>query len=790
VPDSSIAVQTALDRDFPVYKLRGMPVVRAEDTMRCLLSVVTCLLVFPLMVQASIFGALRGVIHDPQHRPVKDAMVMVRAKSADWSKSVNTDANGEFAFNAIPIGEYTVSVASPGFEQAEQNVVVESGFEPVLHIALKIATGNETVNVSAAPEVLATGSVTPTTLVSRHEIEKTPGADRTNSLAMITDYVPGAYVTHDQLHIRGGHQTSWLIDGVPVPNTNIASNLGPQFDPKDVDYLEVNRGSYGAEFGDRTYGVFNVVPRTGFERNSEAELITSFGNFYQTNDQINFGSHTERFAYYGSVNGNRSNLGIETPVPQVVHDAENGYGSFGSLIFNADPSNQLRLVTSLRKDFYQVPYDPDPNDIENADIPGNDFAAQYPSIGLRDTDRESDAIVNFSWVHTFNSKLLLTVSPFYHYNSANYDSSPDDTPIATTDHRGSTYGGGQVSFSANVARNNLQVGLYSFYQRDNELFGAIFNDGSDNLPLADTEHPSGNLAAFFIDDRFQVTPWLTLTAGMRPTRFAGDVTETAISPRFGAALTVPHLNWTFRAFYGHYYQAPPLTTASGPLLQFASAEDLGFIPLNGERDEESQFGVSIPFRGWVLDADTFNTNVTNFFDHDTIGESNLFFPLTIAEARIRGWEVTLRSPRIARRGQIHLAYSNQLAEGGGAITGGLTDFSLPEGLSPLDHDQRNTLNLGGDVNLPWRSFASTNIYYGSGFANGFPDQPYPGDYLPGHTTFDLTLGKDFGERFSASLNALNVANRRAELDNSVTFGGFHWNNPREIYVEFRYRFHY
>jgi hypothetical protein len=41
-----------------------------------------------------------------------------------------------------------------------------------------------------------------------------------------------------------------------------------------------------------------------------------------------------------------------------------------------------------------------------------------------------------------------------------------------------------------------------------------------------------------------------------------------------------------------------------------------------------------------------------------------------------------------------------------------------------------------------------------------------------------------------SLNALNVANRRVQLDNSVTFGGFHWNAPREMYAEFRYRFHY
>ena len=738
---------------------------------------------------ATIFGSVRGIVHDPQHRPIQGAMVMLKAKSSDWSKSTNTDANGDFEFNAVPVGDYSVIVANPGFVQGKQDVQVESGTEPVVHLQLRVAASNETVNVSAQPEVTPSDSVTPTTTVSRVNIQRTPGADRTNSLAMITDYVPGAYFTHDQLHIRGGHQTSWLIDGVPVPNTNIASNLGAQFDPKDIDYLEVQRGSYSAAFGDRTYGVFNVVPRTGFERNNEAELILSAGNFYQTNDQFNFGSHTERFAYYASLNANRSDLGIQTPVPQVVHDAENGYGGFGSLIFNVDPSNQLRFVTTLRRDYYQIPYDPNPNDIENAPIAANGFVAQYPSIGLRDGDHEADAIVNFSWVHTFNSQLLLTVSPFFHFNSADYSSSLQDFPVATTQNRNSSYAGGQVSFAANVAKNNLQVGVYTFYQQDSELFGAVFNDGS-GAPFTDTQHPSGNLEAFFIDDKFKPFSWLTLSAGMRPTRFSGGVSETAISPRFGVAAVVPRLHWVFRAFYGHYYQAPPLITASGPLLEFAQASSLGFIPLHGERDEEHQFGVTIPYRGWTLDADNFRTNVANFFDHNNIGESNLFFPITIAEAVIRGWELTLRSPRIAHHGQIHLAYSNQIAEGGGAITGGLTDFSLPAGLSPLDHDQRNTLNVGGDVTLPWRSYASTNVYYGSGFSNAFPGQPYPGNYLPQHTTFDLSLGKDFGERYSISVNGLNVANRRVELDNSVTFGGFHWNNPREIYAEFRYRFHY
>lgn len=738
---------------------------------------------------ASIFGAVRGIVHDPQHRPLQGGMVMLRSTTSDWAKSTLTNDDGEFEFNAVPLGEYTVVVVAPSFTQTTQDVVVRSGTEPVLHFALKVASKNETVNVSGAPENAPTDSPTPTTLVDRKQIENTPGADRTNSLAMITDFVPGAYITHDQLHIRGGHQTSWLIDGVAIPNTNIASNVGPQFDPKDIDYMEVDRGSYGAELGDRTYGVFNIVPRTGFERNNEAELVTSFGNFYQTNDEFNIGSHTQRFAYYASVNANRSDLGIQTPTPEVVHDAENGYGGFGSLIFNPDGSNQLRLVTSLRHDYYQIPYDPNPNDIENAPTPENGFAAQYPSIGFRDVDRESDALANFSWVHTFNSQMLLTVSPFFHRNTANYDGSPQDFPTATTQNRSSLYGGGQVSFSANIGRNNLQAGVYSFYQKDDERLGVLFNDGSGSPPFRDVEHPAGNLVAGFIDDKFQVTPWLTLDAGIRPTRFSGALTETAISPRFGAALTVPHLRWTFRAFYGQYYQAPPLATASGPLLALCSASDCGFIGLHGERDEEHQFGVAIPYRGWVIDADTFHTSAHNFFDHDVIGESNLFFPLTIERAVIDGWEVTVRSPRIAKRAQLHLAYSNQIAQAGGAITGGLTDFSVLD-FGPLDHDQRNTLNVGGIVSLPWRSFASTNVYYGSGFSNAFPGQPYPGDYLPGHTTFDLSLGKDFGEGFSASVNAMNVANRRVELDNSVTFGGFHWNNPREIYGELRYRFHF
>ena len=274
--------------------------------------------------------------------------------------------------------------------------------------------------------------------------------------------------------------------------------------------------------------------------------------------------------------------------------------------------------------------------------------------------------------------------------------------------------------------------------------------------------------------------------------------ENATDPRFGVAVKVPHLNWVFRAFYGDYYQAPPLVTATGALAGFADPQGFSFAPLHGERDEEHQFGVTIPYRGWDLDADTFKTRATNWLDHNNIGESNLFWPITWDAALIQGWELTLRSPRLWHRGQFHLAYANQIAQATSPITGGLIcppatptcSQYPPPGYGPVDHDQRNTLNLGFNATLPWQTFASTNVYYGSGFHNGTPNAQYPGDYLPGHTTFDLSLGKSFAEKYSVSVTALNVANRRVELDNSLTFGGFHWNDPRQIYVEFRYRFHY
>jgi hypothetical protein len=755
---------------------------------RCLLLAALTAVSLPLAPAAEL-TAVRGVVHDPQHRPIAGATVTLRAAYSDFALTEKTNTSGEFSSSAVPPGVYVVTAAQTGFNTTTQSITIASDTTPVLHFELQVAAVQQSVVVTGDTSAVNVESVTPTTLISREDIARTPGADRTNSMAMITDYVPGAYMTHDMLHMRGGHQLSWLIDGVNIPNTNIASNIAPQIDPKDIDYVEVARGSYRADMGDRTYGVFDVVPRSGFERNRQGELVLTLGNFFQTNDQLSLGNHSQKFAWYTSLNGNRSQYGLQAPIEQPVHDASNGYGGFVSLLYNRDPDNQLRLVTQLRSDYYQIPYDPNVDSWQNQ---------LYDSSGLRDGEHETDGYVAFTWVHNFNASTLLQLSPFYHYNSAKYDPSLEDLPTATSSDQTGNYAGVQTSLSTVIAKNSLSGGLYGYAQHEHDVFGVIFNDGS-NPNFSQPQKITAGVEEVFVEDSYKPANWITLIGGLRQSHVEAGVVENAVYPRIGASVLIPKLNWVLRGFYGHFYQPPPLTSISGPILQYANGNNTTFVPLRGERDEEHQFGLQIPWRGWLLDADTFETRANNFLDHSNVGESSIFIPVTVQGALIQGWEVTLHSPRLWRYGQFHLAYSNQLAQQRGPITGGLICYppdspacAVEPGYSALDHDQRNTLNLGMNGNLPYQMYASFNIYYGSGFSNGYTDPPSPfsGAYLPGHVSADLAVGKTIGENWSVSVDAQNLSNTRRLLDNSLTFGGFHYNDPREIYGEVRYRFHF
>src|SRR5436853_373480 len=370
---------------------------------------------------ASIFGVVRGIVHDPHHRPVEGAIVTIHSATSDWSETAGSNGLGEFALNNVPLGRYIVSVSAPGFSANDQEIAVSSSSTIEIHFALQVATLEQKVEVTAEAATVDPESSSSQTLLNREQIRGTPGAQQANSLAMITDYVPSAT----------------------------------------------------------------------------------------------------------SVSGNRSEYGLETPITEILHDGRAGLSNFTSLIFNPTSIDQLRLVTSLRGDHYQIP---------------NDFDLE--AAGIRDAEDERDAFVNFSWVRTAGHGVLITLSPFYHFNRANYDGGRSDTPLIPQQERGSHYAGGEFAVAALAKKHNVRFGMAGFGQHDNELFG--LTAPAANSSLRQWVRPSGDSESLYAEDQLRALSWLTLNGGVRLSRFAGGLTETAADPRVGAAIELPKIHWVLR----------------------------------------------------------------------------------------------------------------------------------------------------------------------------------------------------------------------------------------------------
>jgi outer membrane receptor for ferrienterochelin and colicin len=720
-----------------------------------------------LTARAQVFGTVRVQVRDPQALVLDNVDVLLRARGSTWQQSARTNGVGEAVFPAVPIGQYSVSASSEGFETLDKQISVTSNTVTPVQMLLSLAGFAQTVDVSSTPQTINPESIRTTNIVDESDILRQPDGDRSGSMAMITNNTPGAYMMHDHLHSRGGHGVTWQIDGVPVPNSNLAA-VGAQFDPKDVSVLEVNRGGLSTNNGDRAYGVFNIVPRSGFESDKFADAVATFGSFKQANGYFSFGDHTDdqKFGYFASGSGNRTDRALERVDIPVYHDTGSSGSAFTSMQYNRSMLDQFRFVGAARTDHYEVP---------------NTRAQQL--LGIADREVATDAFGNLTWVHASPSGLLVTVSPYYHYNRGQYLGGSSD-PLETHDDRSSHYAGGYVNFAATKGPHTIRFGTDSFAEHDDSLFGLTGHDGS-GLSLTETQVLWAGVVSAFVEDSYRVAPNVTLNGGVRVERFDGTLTEHAVSPRAGVALNIPKLG-VLRGSFSRYYQHPQTSTIAGPVLQFALKEGFGFLPVPGEGDEVWEVGLGIPVRGWTLDFDAYHNKTKNAVDHEVLGNSNLLFPLTIQEGRVRAFESTLRSPRLAKRLRLHYAFAYQIAEGKGDVTGGLTDFKPPPNeYFYLDHDQRVTITGGPDIDLPWKTWATANVIYGSGFLRG--NGP---DHMPSHTTVDVAAGKDFRNGLSLRFSVLNATDALFLTGFENSFAGTHYANPREFSVQLRYKFHF
>src|SRR5579863_652854 len=94
----------------------------------------TVLCLLPLSTAwAGIFGRVHGIVHDPQHRPIAGAHVVLKAAHSTFSASATTGPDGSFQLNSIPVGDYEITVTQSGFDSVKQSLTLESDTTPTLH---------------------------------------------------------------------------------------------------------------------------------------------------------------------------------------------------------------------------------------------------------------------------------------------------------------------------------------------------------------------------------------------------------------------------------------------------------------------------------------------------------------------------------------------------------------------------------------------------------------------------------------------------------------------------------
>src|SRR5205807_7976066 len=103
------------------------------------------LIFVPIRIHASVFGTVKAIVHDPQHRPVQNAKVVVQSRTSAFRQDGTTDDEGVATLLNVPVGEYDITVEAQGFGKQRQTTTVASGNIQELHFALAVGQVEQTL---------------------------------------------------------------------------------------------------------------------------------------------------------------------------------------------------------------------------------------------------------------------------------------------------------------------------------------------------------------------------------------------------------------------------------------------------------------------------------------------------------------------------------------------------------------------------------------------------------------------------------------------------------------------
>ncbi len=231
----------------------------------------------------SFRGGIQGTVTDAAGAAVAGAEVTATNTGTTLARTTTSNDQGDYSFNELPLGNYTVTISKAGFKtQTMKGVNVEVSASQ--HVDVKLTPGEikETVEVTAAVPLVDTTSNVLGGTISGKTASDLPISGRDFIKLMV--FVPGATAdasgvsdspgTFGQFSINGnrGRANNYLLDGTDMNDgyrndsaINEAGVFGTPATLLPIDALaEVPiLSNVQAEYGRNSGAIVNIVTKSG-----------------------------------------------------------------------------------------------------------------------------------------------------------------------------------------------------------------------------------------------------------------------------------------------------------------------------------------------------------------------------------------------------------------------------------------------------------------------------------------------------------------------------------------------
>src|SRR5581483_4205193 len=218
-------------------------------------------------------GVIQGTVTDPTGAIVVGANVQVTNQDTKFTRSQPTNADGRFAFLALPPGPYTATVSAGGFATMDQKgITLTVGQTLSLNLQMKVATGSEHIEVTAASATVETTANEQSSTLNGLTVGTTPILGR--KFEDLLTLTPGVAITQgpdgDEINFSGqrGIFNNISLDGGDYNNGFFGEQVGGQRAAIDITLdavkeFQVIANGAPAEFGRTAGGVVNVITKSG-----------------------------------------------------------------------------------------------------------------------------------------------------------------------------------------------------------------------------------------------------------------------------------------------------------------------------------------------------------------------------------------------------------------------------------------------------------------------------------------------------------------------------------------------